>query len=55
MRRRRIANADSFIQQTAADGYDTMLYADGSNLIAGTAPSYSRLRERQLPNRRCLF
>lgn len=43
----RIANADSFIRRLP-DGYDTMLYADGSNLRRGSA-SYLRLRERQLP------
>lgn len=30
-----IANADSFIKRLP-DGYDTMLYSDGSNLFTGT-------------------
>ena len=34
MKAARIANADSFIRRLP-DGYDTMLYADGSNLSQG--------------------
>ena len=48
----RVASADSFIRRLPM-GYDTMLYADGSNLSQGQPGSFWRSPGLRFPGLRC--